>query len=1230
MSDIVEKTLSSLPRLFSENLLGGFATSGPGVSTGSGPTIVGGQNGAFVSRGFHTLIRNVDYARSVAKEQHIIQKELTLIQQRLAQPDISVQQIRDYLTRLIFCHMMGYDVSCGYIHAVKLAQQGTGWMKWIGYLSCGILLHEDHELVVLLINTILKDLRSTNILDNCIALSAVSRLVNADMIPLVLPVVEEKLIHSRPTVRKKAVAALFNIWRKNPSLVPEVSQKFSEALCDKDPSVVNVSLNLYHALIKENPSQYKNLGTPFINILNQILKRKLPPEYDYHSIPNPWMQISLLRLLTLLGAGDKNFSLSIYPVLKEVLQCANMKENIAFAIIYECILTISRIAPDPNLLEEASKYVGKFLRSSNQNLKYLGMKALTSLVVVAPHYAVDYQMIVMECLENPDAAIQRKTLELMYQMANRINIDVISRNLLKYISKTSHDPFWQADIVAKLFSLVEKLSSSDRWYVDTINQLLEVTNGNVPDEIVYRLLNVIDDASKNDKEFALFVCTSYTGYLKKEVLPNTLIQVAVWVLGENPAEVIQSAPSTEILSLFLKHAFAEGTSDDSQSWIWMAITKLLHSMALSPESVHSFLTSIPPVSMSSETQQRFQEVLNLVKLCHPGMKDGLPEFDMYKMQQRMRRDSELDFTLSFVDDFVSESLENGDQPYKCLQQRKAPSENYQLFGGLEYGSYHTPTASLLDSETISSQDKESYVDAKEPTDGDAADWTSDPSSVQHLALKGVKQVWSKDGLIQETLDKTNSGQKESNETSMVQSGSSKTEESPQVDSAEKREQDELASALFAGLPTKVNPNAGSDDLFNESTQDEMSDTFVCNPKFGNVQFSSPFGQPSKVCMEKKEKTFDWRTIGTSQSFNSLTQPVRDSNETTSDEPTTAAETFTSPSFHPLSPVSSDSKISSLYSDFYTTSYADAVNLETSEGPLDVIDDDSYETISAKSPEPPFRLGTDYVYLDNPSPINVEQSTTWQPTEPSVIAEEQNPEDIPLSTFAPLTAVDNLILRFCKMHTTGGLCVILMLDTRTDNSQLPSGCSISVQCSECLMPSFEMETASILWSKTGISEFNGRIQKTNDGFPIYSKLYLHPTAIQRDLLSIRGCIQLEAEGCESKMSDKFNLSLFWIDFASPRVLQLKEFTELWLNFCYSEKVTISQFESLSLSTFISKLCRTIPAHCIYHKDGEALLSGQCIDSVIYLLHMKQAAKSVTVLLKSDNKDLLNIFTQDYLT
>lgn len=1228
MSDIVEKTLTSLPRLFSENLLGGFATAGPSGATGSGMVSGGHQYGAFVSRGFHSLVRNVDYARSVAKEQHIIQKELTLIQQRLAQPDISVQQIRDYLTRLIFCHMIGYDVSCGYIHAVKLAQRGTGWMKWIGYLSSGILLHEDHELVVLLINTILKDLRSTNILDNCIALSAVSRLANTEMIPLVLPVVEEKLIHSRPSVRKKAVAALFNIWRKNPDLVPQVPKKFSEALCDKDPSVVSVSLNLYHMLIKENPSQYKNLGTPFLNILQQILKRKLPPDYDYHSIPNPWMQISLLRLLTLLGADDKNFSLTVYPVLKEVLQRANMKENIAFAIIYECILTISRIVPDPDLLEEASRAVGKFLRSSNQNLKYLGMKALTSLVVVAPHYAVDYQMIVMECLENPDAAIQRKTLELMYQMANPVNIDVISRNLLKYISKTSHDPFWQADIVAKLFSLVEKLSSGEKWYVETINQLLEVTNGNVPDEIVYRLLNVIDNASKDDKEFAQFVCTSYTAYLKKEVLPDTLIQVAVWVLGESPAEVIQTVPASDLLDLFFKHAFAKGTSDNTHSWIWMAITKLLHSLALSPELVHCFLTSLPLMSMSSETQQRFQELMNLVKLCQSRFKDSTSEFDMCEMYQQMQRDSELDFTLSFVDDFVSESLENGAQPYKCRQQRiQVPLDNCQFFGGLEYGSYHTPTASLWDSEMIQSQDKEVNIGTNESTEIPSSDWITKPSSLQRLALKGVKQVWSKDGLIEETSEKNNLPEKDanscSNKTSMIQSGSSSSKDSKldsSVDSVEKQERDELASALFAGLPAKVNPATSTDDL-NEASQDEMSTTFVCNPKFGHVQFSSPVDQLSRLRTEKRENSFDWHTLRSSQAASSFGQLDANTDEVTSNEASATVETAASPSSspRPLSPVPADSKISSLYSDFYASADKATPSPGAVEEPLDSMDEEFYEAVPAKATDPPSRLETDYVYLDTPLPA--------QPTQPSVIVEEENPEDIPLSVFAPLAILDNLILQFCKMRTTSGLCVILFLDNRTADA-LPTDGSISLECSECLMPSVEAETASIKWSKTDVAGFQGHIPKTGATFPIYSKVYLQPTEIQTDILSIQGHIQLTEKNFESQSSMQFSIPLIWIDFARPHILTLEEFTESWLKFSHSEKVTIQQAESQSLGTFISRLCRIIPAHCIYYKDGEALLSGQFIGSVVYLLHMKLVAKTVTVLLKAD-KDVLNMLTQ-YLT
>ena len=235
----------------------------------------------------------------------------------------------------------------------------------------------------------------------------------------------------------------------------------------------------------------------------------------------------------------------------------------------------------------------------------------------------------------------------------------------------------------------------------------------------------------------------------------------------------------------------------------------------------------------------------------------------------------------------------------------------------------------------------------------------------------------------------------------------------------------------------------------------MSATFVCNPKFGNVQFSSPFGQLSKLRNEKNENSFDWRTLHSSQLANSLDfEQDRNVDEMPSTEAVTADENLISPSSQLLSPVSPESKISSLYSDFYTSVYKDTLSLRAIEEPLDAVDEESYEAIPTKATDQASRLDTDYVYLDNPLPVDVEQSVMCQPSQPSVIIDEQNPEDIPLSMLAPVAILDSLILRFCKMRLAGGLSVILSLDSMTGDS-LPGACSILLECSECLMPSIEM-------------------------------------------------------------------------------------------------------------------------------------------------------------------------------
>ena len=41
-------------------------------------------------------------------------------------------QMKEYMVRLVYCDMLGYDISFAYIHAVKLAQQGALLEKRVG------------------------------------------------------------------------------------------------------------------------------------------------------------------------------------------------------------------------------------------------------------------------------------------------------------------------------------------------------------------------------------------------------------------------------------------------------------------------------------------------------------------------------------------------------------------------------------------------------------------------------------------------------------------------------------------------------------------------------------------------------------------------------------------------------------------------------------------------------------------------------------------------------------------------------------------------------------------------------------------------------------------------------------------------------------------------------------------------------------------------------------------
>ncbi|KAL5019552.1 hypothetical protein ScPMuIL_002444 [Solemya velum] len=830
MSDIVEKTLASLPRFLSDGLLGTKSQQTPKSTS---------------TRAFQNFMRLVNGVKSRHEEEQIVRREISVLKQKLSQPDITPAQMCDYLCRVLYCDMIGYDVTFSFIHAVKFAQKGTALEKRIGYLACSLLLNENHELILLLVNTIQKDLKSSNLLDNCMALTAVCQLLNTEMIPMVLPLVEEKLTHPRELVRMKAVMCLHKFLLKAPSLMHNMEGKLHKSLCDKDPGVMSVSVHLYYQLIKENPEQYESVGESLIHIFNQIINRRLPATFEYHSIPLPWLQIELLQCLALLGSKSQRISELFYPLLRDVLARTNIKDNIAFAIIYESIHSITMIQPNKELLEEASRHVGRFLRSTSRHLQYIGIKALTALVKRGAEYVLDYQMTVVECLDCSDKSTQRKTLELLSCMANDANVAVVCDKLLEHLSKSS-DPYWKSDLVVQVADLADRypllFSTSRReWYVDTIFDLLMRSRGCSPTGVVDKIIKVIGSECQgedNCEEFCHYVTAKCLETLHQTDLTPDLLHIIIWVLGEY-ANFLNHLPQDKLLKPLLGYFVNSEFTEEVRVWILSAMRKLFCAGVLERDELVSCLNGIGTKELQTYTRHRLKELIHFVR-------SGI------RLDNRTRLNNsslQFDGTLSFLDDFVSEALEGGASPYKSSQLRYMElnslhkSQERDVLSGVELKTY---------SQVSDRSSASTHGSAGRPGSSEGGGHTQN-AKASGLDMTGVKRVWSKHGVA--TKEEHVSQHKLLSPVSRQLTGENDD------DAANKDGQDEeqtrkhnLASALFQGITNQQNQK--SEQMENKTEHAEHQNIL----RVSGTTYSKPIISTIEADPLPRADTGGWREL----------------------------------------------------------------------------------------------------------------------------------------------------------------------------------------------------------------------------------------------------------------------------------------------------------------------------------------------------------------------------------
>lgn len=83
--------------------------------------------------------------------------------------------------QLLYIYILGWNVDFGHLEAVNLISASKYSEKQIGYLAVTLFLHEQHELLHLVVNSIRKDLMDHNELNNCLALHAIANVGGKEM-----------------------------------------------------------------------------------------------------------------------------------------------------------------------------------------------------------------------------------------------------------------------------------------------------------------------------------------------------------------------------------------------------------------------------------------------------------------------------------------------------------------------------------------------------------------------------------------------------------------------------------------------------------------------------------------------------------------------------------------------------------------------------------------------------------------------------------------------------------------------------------------------------------------------------------------------------------------------------------------------------------------------------------------------------------------------------------------
>ena len=642
-----------------------------GEGSGPGWTVPSAQQRHSLPGPLASWIHQVSVCLDKEEEKVLVSRQLELLTARLAQKTLSSGAASDSMVRLLYIYLLGYDVTAALDHCVKLAGSSNILARKMGYLASSLMIPHSDKLLLLLTNSIIRDLSSNNTLDVQLGLVAAANIVNSsmlDLLPLLVCRAAGLLSHRSHLVRSKSLVLLDWLCQLDPSQWPPVCTAVIHCLEDTNPGVVIFAVQVLSRHLSDSDGHTRLvIGAVMELQLSLTDGSKIPSDYHYkgHCVPHLHIYcVKIYRRVASTISSDRSICDGVISLLQSCLTShLGCKDLIIQALLYEVVLTVSSIEGARCLLPLCLRSLSSFLSSRHSSVVYCGLCGLEEIFRLRSGGTTrEQEGAVLACLGHPDTNIQRRAAQLILLLASPENLVSIVDRVLAHLARARAD---YSLVLERLLDILEKFGENADcdWRAGTLLRIIQVSKNRQRDLMMERLKLVLSSCDEAEGDAATVLELNRVRLKLRSLLadirlsrlsagkavPVSVLCLSVWCEAQfSPVEDVEAVVATILET---------GRAEVSQVPVVTHCLQALQTLAM--RHGRDQLGGAAITFIEENLSHQNSSVSQTAEQCRAVLEDSREGVSHHQST------SSLDLSLTFLDSFVVKSLESGQASFSA-------------------------------------------------------------------------------------------------------------------------------------------------------------------------------------------------------------------------------------------------------------------------------------------------------------------------------------------------------------------------------------------------------------------------------------------------------------------------------------------------------------------------------------------------------------------------------------